>query len=89
MIEINDDGFMTNGFYSFINKIRIWELDEAFDKYLCIGLKQNLHLKSNIIYVLEKNEISSVCKNKNHNKIKVWKIDEENNLKEISEIKLN
>ena len=89
IIEINDNRFMTNGFYSFINKIRIWELDEAFDKYLCVGLKKNLHLISNIIYILDKNEISSVCKDKNHNMIKFWKIDEENNLKEISEIKLN
>ena len=89
IIEINDNRFMTNGFNSFIDKIRIWELDEAFNKYLCVGIKKNLHLISNIIYIFEKNEISSVCKDKNHNMIKFWKIDEENNLKEISEIKIN
>jgi hypothetical protein len=60
IVPLKNDQFMTS--FKYYPKIKIWDIDEDFDRYLCkltLDLKFNLY--SHIIYIDENDEFGAVC----------------------------
>ena len=60
IVPLKNDQFMTS--FAYYAKIKIWDIDEDFDRYLCkltLDLKFNLY--SHIIYIDENDEFGAVC----------------------------
>ena len=60
IIPLKNDQFMTS--FKYYPKIKIWDIDEDFDRYLCkLTLYLKFNLYSHIIYIDENDEFGAVC----------------------------